>query len=156
MPGVGSALGAASQLEKIGFVDFTVDLVKGVYECIVQASLEQLKAYADLVTTVAKTVTEYQGEVAGGDDTAQGNKADDYIRTVLGLTDGWNGATAPQEHSLTAEQVDALKQHFAGVTIEVGSGSSATQKPIEEVITADTPPPKVTHDNLSKFVIAPS
>jgi hypothetical protein len=29
------ALAAASQLEKIGFVDFTVDLVKGVYEVIV-------------------------------------------------------------------------------------------------------------------------
>ena len=47
------ALAAASQLEKIGFVDFTVDLVKGVYEVIVNASMEQLEAYAELVTKVS-------------------------------------------------------------------------------------------------------
>ena len=38
------ALAAASQLEKIGFVDFTVDLVRDVYNVIVKASTDQLKA----------------------------------------------------------------------------------------------------------------
>ena len=46
------AMAAATQLEKIGFVDFTVDLVKGVYEVIVKASMDQLKGYAELVSQV--------------------------------------------------------------------------------------------------------
>ncbi|MGI6452404.1 MAG: hypothetical protein ACOX0E_02815 [Syntrophomonadaceae bacterium] len=79
------ALAAASQLEKIGFVDFTVDLVKGVYQVIVNASMEQLEAYAELVTKVSKSLQEYEDEVLGPDEKDKQAKAENYIKEVLGF-----------------------------------------------------------------------
>lgn len=135
------ALAAASQLEKIGFVDFTVDLVKGVYEVIVKASMDQLKAYADFVTAISKSVAEYQKDIVGNSDEEQGKKADQYIAEVFGLQPADN-------YTLTPEQAEAVKSNLAGVTVKDGSGND---KAIQDFMTGD--PPSVSHADLRKFAL---
>jgi hypothetical protein len=107
------AMVAASQLEKIGFVDFTVDLVKGVYEIIVKASMDQLKAYADIVSQVSKDLTAYQADMIGADDSEELKaKVDSYIKDVLGLD-----PSSANDYTLAKEKADELTTHFSGVEI---------------------------------------
>lgn len=136
------ALAAASQLEKIGFVDFTVDLVKGVYQVIVNASMEQLEAYAELVNKVSKTLQEYQDEVLGSSDTDKNEKAEKYIIDVLGFNKG-------ETYTLTDDQAAALKEHFAGVTVKEGE----QEKGIDDYITDSGTSKSISHEDLLKLVL---
>lgn len=136
------AMAAATQLEKIGFVDFTVDLVKGVYEVIVNASMEQLQAYADLVSKVSKSLAEYQDEILGSDDTEKEAKAESYIYEVLGFT---KAAT----YTLTDEQAEGLSQHFAGISIKDGEET----KSIEDYINVTGSGKQISHENLVQIVV---
>lgn len=125
------ALSAATQLEKIGFVDFTVDLVKGVYEIIVKSSMDQLQSYADLVDKVSKSLTEYQAESIGADGSTElTEKVDSYIKDVLSL----DPATT-SDHSLTTEQGEFVKDHFSGTQIDDTSTSTPIRKSIADVLT---------------------
>jgi phage tail sheath protein FI len=46
-------------LDAVDFPDFVAGLVQGVFGAIVDASLQQMEAYADLLAGVAKTVDEF-------------------------------------------------------------------------------------------------
>jgi len=135
------AMAAATQLEKIGFVDFTVDLVKGVYEVIVNASMEQLQAYAELVSKVSKSLADYQDEVLGPHDSDKEEKAGSYIDEVLGFA---KAAT----YTLTDEQAEGLRQHFAGIAVKNGEDT----KSIEDYIAVTGSGKQISHDNLVKIV----
>lgn len=131
------AMVAASQLEKIGFVDFTVDLVKGVYEIIVKASMDQLRAYADLVSQVSKDLKDYQADMIGADDSEERKaKIESYIQDVLGLD------PKTEEYTLPLEKVDELKTHFNGILVDEDG------KDFSKVVTDN----KLTLSNLEKFV----
>ncbi|NLL86251.1 MAG: hypothetical protein GX229_07030 [Syntrophomonadaceae bacterium] len=136
------ALAAASQLEKIGFVDFTVDLVKGVYEVIVNASMEQLEAYAELVTKVSKSLEEYQDEVLGPDETEKQEKAENYITEVLGFK-------KQDTYTLTDDQATALREHLAGISVQ----EDEQNKGIDDYITVSGTSKEITHENLVKIVL---
>jgi len=130
-----------SRLESIGFVEFTVNLVRGVYEVIVEASIDQLKAYADLVNSVAKTLDQYQIEAVGEDDDEKQEKADSYIEEVLGIDFGTESSI-----KLDTDQQEALKEHFSGITVLIGED----EEPIEGAIADDG---TITLANLRAFVI---
>ena len=49
-------------IEEIDFPAFVTNLIKGVFEAIVKASIEQMKAYAELVAAVAKSVDKFRDE----------------------------------------------------------------------------------------------
>ncbi len=136
------ALAAASQLEKIGFVDFTVDLVKGVYEVIVQASMEQLEAYAELVTKISKSLQEYQDEVLGPDETEKQAKAENYITEVLGFKE-------QDTYTLTDDQANALREHLAGISVQ----EDEQNKGIDDYIIVSGTSKEITHENLVKIVL---
>ncbi|MGI5911037.1 MAG: hypothetical protein ACOX6E_00450 [Syntrophomonadaceae bacterium] len=136
------AMAAATQLEKIGFVDFTVDLVKGVYEVIVDASMEQLEAYAELVTKVSKSLQEYQNEVLGTDDTEKQEKAENYLEDVLGFE-------KEDTYTLTDDQATALREHLTGITVQEGDQS----KSIDDYITVNGTSKQITHEDLVKIVL---
>jgi hypothetical protein len=136
------ALAAASQLEKIGFVDFTVDLVKGVYEVIVNASMEQLEAYAELVTKVSKSLEEYQDEVLGPDEAEKQEKAENYITEVLGFK-------KQDTYTLTDDQATALREHLAGISVQ----EDEQNKGIDDYITVSDTSKEITHENLVKIVL---
>jgi hypothetical protein len=136
------ALAAASQLEKIGFVDFTVDLVKGVYEVIVNTSMEQLEAYAELVTKVSKSLEEYQDEVLGPDEAEKQEKAENYITEVLGFK-------KQDTYTLTDDQATALREHLAGISVQ----EDEQNKGIDDYITVSGTSKEITHENLVKIVL---
>jgi hypothetical protein len=151
-------VGDQGMLEKIGFVEFTTDLVKGVYRTIVEASMEQLSAYADFVSKVAKSLDNYQTEILGDDD-QQEIKAYDYIKQVLGFTDSQMGNatdTTPidtNELELTEEKATFLLQHFLGVTVtKTTSPPSDTAYPMDHYF-ENTTPKKIKLGDLKAFVI---
>jgi len=119
------ALDAIGAVEKIGFVEFTTELVTDVYNVIIKASLEQLNTYADFVSQIAQSIEDYEQGVIGTDENAQKEKADDYIVNVLRLAD------SPEDISgnidITGKE-EALKQHFLGVTISDGSEEKSIDK----------------------------
>lgn len=149
------AMAAASQLEKIGFVDFTVDLVKGVYEVIVKASMDQLKAYADLVNQVSKDLHIYQADMIGADNSSElSAKVTSYIKEVLGLT--LATATPPATtYTLLPEKAEELKTHFSG--IEITEGTATKHFGDAEILVPATAPAvgyTISVDHLNAFVEA--
>jgi hypothetical protein len=136
------ALAAATQLEKIGFVEFTTHLVRDTYRVIVESSIDQLKAFADFYERIAdKTVGQYQDEIVGADSDTKTANADSYIRDVLGLPID-SSPDDSDEISLTADQTQALVQHFVGI--------QASSKDIATTIGTDS---KITLGELRAFVI---
>ncbi len=72
---------AASQVAKvtrdtlnaIAFPTFVADLIKGTFQAIVNASIQQMEAYGNLLSNVAKTVDQFMG------DNISDNNARDYL-----------------------------------------------------------------------------
>jgi hypothetical protein len=72
---------AASQVAKItrdtlnaiAFPTFVADLIKGTFQAIVDASIQQMEAYANLLSNVAKTVDQFMA------DNITDNQARDYL-----------------------------------------------------------------------------
>lgn len=60
-------------LNAIEFPTFVADLIKGTFNAIVDASIKQMEAYAELVANVAKTVDQFMS------DNITDNQARDYL-----------------------------------------------------------------------------
>jgi hypothetical protein len=56
------AMGVAKQVQDLGFVEFTAGLINGTFDAIIGATIKQMKAYAELVADLAKTLSEFQAE----------------------------------------------------------------------------------------------
>lgn len=50
----------ASQLENIGFPEFTANLINSVYDALLSGTLKQMEAYQELLSSVSKTLKEFQ------------------------------------------------------------------------------------------------
>jgi hypothetical protein len=61
------------EVTKVNFPKFVADLVHGVFDAIVDSSIKQMNAYADLVKNVAKSVDQYMK------DNVTENQARDYL-----------------------------------------------------------------------------
>lgn len=55
-----SSTAAAALLQQVNFPEFVGDLIQGTFNAIVNASIEQMKAYGKLVEQVAKTVDRFK------------------------------------------------------------------------------------------------
>jgi hypothetical protein len=60
-------------LNAIEFPTFVADLIKGTYNAIIDASIKQMEAYAELIAAVAKTVDQFMS------DNITDNQARDYL-----------------------------------------------------------------------------
>jgi hypothetical protein len=60
-------------LNAIEFPKFVADLIKGTFNAVIDASIKQMEAYADLVANVAKTVDQFMS------DNITDNQARDYV-----------------------------------------------------------------------------
>jgi hypothetical protein len=60
-------------LNAIAFPTFVADLIKGTFQAIVNASIQQMEAYANLLSNVAKTVDQFMA------DNITDNQARDYL-----------------------------------------------------------------------------
>ena len=56
------AIGVAKQVQDLGFVEFTAGLINGTFDAIIGATIKQMKAYAELVADLAKTLSQFQAE----------------------------------------------------------------------------------------------
>ncbi len=56
------AMGVASQVQNLGFVEFTTGLINGTFDAIIGATIKQMEAYAALVADLAKTLAQFQAE----------------------------------------------------------------------------------------------
>ena len=52
----------AKQVQNLGFVEFTAGLINGTFDAIIGATIKQMKAYAELVADLAKTLAQFQAE----------------------------------------------------------------------------------------------
>jgi len=50
----------ASQLDNIGFPEFTANLINSVYDALLSGTLKQMEAYQELLSSVSKTLVEFQ------------------------------------------------------------------------------------------------
>ena len=119
------------------FSDFTINLIDQVFNGIVNASIRQMSAFADLVARVSKPLEEFQNEIAGSNASEQKIIADTYIRDVLKLTVATNV-------NLSASDADDLKKHFAGIAV--------SDKPIDDSITASGSAFRIPLTGLEPFV----
>ena len=55
-------IGVASQVQNLGFVEFTTGLINGTFDAIIGATIKQMEAYAALVADLAKTLAQFQAE----------------------------------------------------------------------------------------------
>jgi hypothetical protein len=62
MPGVNDAIGAATRLNEIGFVEFTTKLVSDVFDTLVASNLRQQQAFLELLQATSKSLTAYINE----------------------------------------------------------------------------------------------
>ncbi len=56
------AMDVAKQVQNLGFVEFTAGLINGTFDAIIGATIKQMKAYAELVADLAKTLAQFQAE----------------------------------------------------------------------------------------------
>ena len=64
-------------LNAIEFPTFVADLIKGTYNAIIDASIKQMEAYAELIANVAKTVDQFMS------DNITDNQARDYLAATV-------------------------------------------------------------------------
>jgi hypothetical protein len=62
MSGVNDAIGAATRLNEIGFVEFTTKLVSDVFDTLVASNLRQQQAFVELLQATSKSLTAYVNE----------------------------------------------------------------------------------------------
>ena len=62
---------------EVDFPDFVSDLINGVFDAIVDASIRQMKAYAQLVGGVAKSLAEFS-DTNISDNRARGHLVDEF------------------------------------------------------------------------------
>lgn len=62
MAGVNDAIGAATRLGEIGFVEFTTKLVSDVFDTLVASNLRQQQAFIELLQATSKSLTAYVNE----------------------------------------------------------------------------------------------
>ena len=62
MSGVNDAIGAATRLGEIGFVEFTTKLVSDVFDTLVASNLRQQQAFIELLQATSKSLTAYVNE----------------------------------------------------------------------------------------------
>jgi hypothetical protein len=131
MAGTASGVALMQQAQELGFVDFTKSLVSGVFDVVVQSQIDQLKAFAELVSQVSQSLAQYQQDVTGVTfegktalDSDVSPKLADYIKNVLKLELSSSTATA---YSLNADEFKLLESHLGADTLHpvVQSGTAA-------------------------------
>lgn len=135
------AIAVAKQVQDLGFVEFTASLINGTFDAIIGATIKQMKAYAELVADLAKTLAQFQAE----------NISDAQVNAHLlnRYPDGKGGTSVRSNYTFTATAADPAN----GVT-----GSSANdnlQAVVEALIleTAGLKSPAVPLDRASLNIL---
>lgn len=136
---IGRAIASLSSFESTAnsFVDFTTHLLHDVFKILLDATIEQLEAYADLVANVSGSLAAYEVRMIG-DDAAFKVRAIQYINDVIRPSFG-------DTNSIGVEVVDESTPAsftFDGDKVEAARGA------FTGVIVVTDPPPDRTFDDL--------
>lgn len=132
------AMSLTTQVNKIGFVEFTTDLVKNVYGVIVEASMDQLRQFADLVKDVSKPLSEYQNSIGLGttNDPAAGStllaNCQRYAQDVLNFT---LTSDTPPKYKLDGSSNDQLKERRNAIVADLQEHDLTDQTPVVKIAT---------------------
>jgi hypothetical protein len=124
-----AALSAFDSTQK-SFVDFVTHLLHDVFKILLDSTIEQLEAYADLVANVSGSLEAFEARMVGN-QAAFEQKAVQYINDVVtpsfaatGFTgpvvqtgSGSSATYAPATFSFDPTKLDAAKAAFVGVII---------------------------------------
>lgn len=139
MPGVNDAIGAATRLSEIGFVEFTTKLVSDVFDTLVASNLRQQQAFIELLQATSKSLTAYVNETK--DDIGPGE-----IMQSLTAIAPRNKDTSPGSNSPTAiiEGGKLSSEEVAAVNAAV-----VITDPSTGTVVADPKPAKATLDQAA-------
>jgi hypothetical protein len=124
----GRALQLISAVNLNKFVDFTSGLVREVFKTLIGSTLEQLEAYADLVSKVSGTAADFEAKALGDVNAA----AVDYLNKVVLPSFGtgaiptlaWSGTAVTgggPDVSFDAAKQQDLEALFAGINAAVAA-----------------------------------
>jgi len=113
----------AKQVQNLGFVEFTAGLINGTFDAIIGATIKQMKAYAELVADLAKTLAQFQAE----------NISDAQVNAHLSnrYPDGQGGTSVRSNYTFQATAADPAN----GVT---GSTASQNLQAVVEALISET------------------
>lgn len=92
-------------LNAIAFPTFVADLIKGTFQAIVDSSIQQMEAYAELLSNVAKTVQEFEADNIT-DNNARDWLAGAYPQVIRLDTSSGQPRLVPQDGADDAQQPD--------------------------------------------------
>jgi hypothetical protein len=106
-----------SAQESADFPGFVSDLIHGVFGAIVDASIEQMKAYADLVATVAKSVDQFVEDNTSddGERDSLANAYPDQFRTT-----GTQKTGSKLRSSASQQRLARHRQQLLATTVMMG------------------------------------
>ena len=114
-----------STLNAIAFPTFVADLIKGTFNAIVDASIQQMEAFGELLSNVAKTVDDYMA------DNITDNSARDWLVAAFPrnyvLADGADSATLD-----TRDGLDEAEEARMRRTLNLPSDADVSE--VEEVL----------------------
>lgn len=170
MPTIGTELNnvesairsAAFGLEQIPFVDFTTTLIREVIQTLVDSSIEQMEAYADLVATLSNGLVDYQNKLVGGSPPERLAIAESYLQTILGTTTLADPVQVDETlHSNLLDLFslifieEAIDNTGAGIALPTGLDADSNGKLFFDELTVPTSgtPTNVSLDVMRSFAI---
>ena len=75
--GTDAAAPAERLLRQVSFPAFVGDLIRGVFQAIVQSSIQQMQSYAELIASVSKSIDEFADKVRSDGEPCPGEEADE-------------------------------------------------------------------------------
>jgi len=110
-------------VQKVDFPAFVSGLVNGVFKAVVDSSIEQMKAYGELLAATAKTVDQFAGDhVTEGQ--ARDYVANRYPSAVQIDTTDEGGARLKPVEGAGADAVDLGKAFNVGREVDLNDGES--------------------------------
>ena len=136
------------------FVTFTSTLVSNVFDTLVENSIKQTRAYADLVASVAGTVTDFETKTLGGTiDEATLKYLNDVVLPTYGGTPA--PLTAVPTSGNTTFTSTQVTEVYAGITAKIGTTEQAFTDPgMFTVGTGTTPTGSIASADLFEFTKA--
>ena len=136
MSSIESGIDASKQIQHIGFTEFTSQLIRETYDAIVSGSIEQMKNYADFISTISAGLDSFLSKSASRID------HDVYIRELLDI----QSESGPIGFSGDEKLKIKVSNHFDGITI-----GDDPLKTFDTVLN-NAPVGKITRDDLISFI----
>ena len=140
---IGRAIASLSSFESTAnsFVDFTTHLLHDVFKILLDATIEQLEAYADLVANVSGSLAAYEVRMVGDDDAFEA-RAIEYINAVIRPSFGDTTSvgvevvddTTPASFTFDPDKLEAAKAAFTGVIVVTGTPPNTVDKVFEDFL----------------------